>query len=155
MTADILKKIEFFSALSPKELEALAELTLRKTHRKGTYIHAEGQKNDKLHIIVSGEVEVVKVTNSKEVVLGRIGAGGFYGEMSMFIPPTIRAAVKAVEDTEVLSLPHEALKMFFDKNPAVGTKILWDMMKTVCLRLNQVNEKYGATMFFLSKNFKV
>ncbi|MDX2226519.1 MAG: Crp/Fnr family transcriptional regulator [Verrucomicrobiae bacterium] len=155
MSVQELKRFDFFSPLADADLERLSELILRRQHKAGTYITQEGQPNDKLHLVLSGMVEVVKTKASNEVVLGQIGPKGFYGEMSMFFPPTTTAGVKAREDSEVLSFPHEALKQFIREHPAVGTQIMWAMMEVICQRLDMVNRMYGDTMFWLNENYTV
>ena len=49
----------------------------------GDRIFKESEKGHLAYIVQSGEVEIFKVIDGLETVLGRIGQGGIFGEMAL------------------------------------------------------------------------
>lgn len=55
----------------------------RQTYQTGDRIFKEGDEGNMAYIVQSGEVEIVKIIDSVETVLGTIGKGGMFGEMAL------------------------------------------------------------------------
>lgn len=70
----------------------------------------EGDKGYHFYIVESGLVEVFKKGNDgKPLVLGRVGAGGIFGEMAIIDDSERMASVKAVQATTVKVFPRDYL----------------------------------------------
>ncbi|MGH6662841.1 MAG: cyclic nucleotide-binding domain-containing protein, partial [Rhodospirillales bacterium] len=48
----------------------------RQTLQAGDRIFKEGDEGNQAYVVQSGEVEIFRVIDGKEVVLGRVGQGG-------------------------------------------------------------------------------
>ena len=60
----------------------------RQTLQAGNRVFMEGEEGHLAYIVQSGEVEIFKVIDRVETVLGRIGQGGIFGEMALIdFPP--------------------------------------------------------------------
>jgi NADH dehydrogenase len=71
----------------------------------GETVFDQGDLGDRLYMIVSGEAEVVREEDGRSVVLGRLGAGEYFGEAAL-IGRTLRyATVRATSPMDVLTLP--------------------------------------------------
>ena len=55
----------------------------RQTLQAGDRIFKESEKGHLAYIVQSGEVEIFKVIDRVETVLGRIGQGGIFGEIAL------------------------------------------------------------------------
>ena len=55
----------------------------RQTLQAGDRIFKESEKGHLAYIVQSSEVEIFKVIDGIETVLGRIGQGGIFGEMAL------------------------------------------------------------------------
>jgi CRP-like cAMP-binding protein len=64
-----------------------------------------------LYIIVKGAVEVVREEGHGEAVLARLGPGEYFGEMALLARTTRNATVRALETTDLLSLPQGEFSM--------------------------------------------
>jgi NADH dehydrogenase len=72
----------------------------------GQVVFHHGDLGDRLYIVVSGEAEAVgQDSRGAEVVLGRIGAGEFFGEMALIQDSGRSATVRCVKAMDTLSLP--------------------------------------------------
>ncbi len=76
----------------------MAETVLdRKTCAPGDIIFREGQEGNSAYIVQSGSVEIFKTVDGKDVLLGRIGKGGIFGEMALIDDNPRMASARAAE----------------------------------------------------------
>ena len=61
----------------------MVEVVQRRTFQAGDKIFKEGDEGDVAYVVQSGEVEIVKVNDNNEEVIGVIGEGGIFGEMAL------------------------------------------------------------------------
>jgi CRP/FNR family transcriptional regulator, cyclic AMP receptor protein len=66
------------------DLQTIADLGVQRSYRKGTIIVNENEMGDSLYILIQGRVRVFSAdAGDKEITLGTILAGDFFGEMSL------------------------------------------------------------------------
>lgn len=94
--------------LVPQEFVQLkAEVHNGITHlhyAKGETIFRKGDIGDFLYIVVDGKVEVLDVSNQKEIQVAILGKGEYFGEMALLKQKKRNATVKCLEDTELLAI---------------------------------------------------
>ncbi len=73
------------------------------THKAGEIIFEEGSHGSAVYILSSGKVEISKVVQGKKLVLGALGPGDMFGEMS-YLDPAPRSATAIVLEDTVLEL---------------------------------------------------
>ena len=61
----------------------MVEVIQRRTFQAGDKIFKEGDEGDVAYVVQSGEVEIIKVNDNNEEVIGVIGVGGIFGEMAL------------------------------------------------------------------------
>lgn len=77
-------------------------------YEPGELVFAQGDLADRLYIIQEGEVEVVRTTDGKEVLLARLGPGDYFGEIALLMAEGRRtASVRAATRVELLTLGKE------------------------------------------------
>jgi len=81
---ELLQSIPFLREVSPSLIAELAGRFEVRLHPKGTLLVEEGGEIGALHIICRGVVHARQRSGSKEVLLARIGVGGFFGEVNLF-----------------------------------------------------------------------
>lgn len=104
---------------------------------KDTYLFRDGDAPDAMYIVKSGMLAVTKTKGTSEVVLAEIGPGSMVGEMAIFDKKPRSANVKAIKDSEVISLPYEGLNQQMDSLP-VWVKAI---MRTMNENLREANKK--------------
>jgi len=81
-------------------------------------IFREGDRGDRLYVIVDGEVEVQKhVPGQGEVPLRRLGAGEVFGEIALISDQPRSAMVRTVTGVDVLAMDREAFHALFSNLP--------------------------------------
>ena len=85
----------------------------------GETIFHQGDRGDRLYIVVDGEVEVVKAEPGKqeETVLARLGPGECFGEMALVSDNLRMATVRSRTSVNVLTLDRDAFQSLFAHLP--------------------------------------
>jgi CRP-like cAMP-binding protein len=104
------------------ERDAFLDLVQRMSWRSvpaNTVISQEGDAGEHLDVIVAGKAEVTRLVEGQRKVLGRLGGGSIFGELSLITgtPPT--ASVSTVVDTEVFEIRREHLNAVARSFPSV------------------------------------
>jgi CRP/FNR family transcriptional regulator, cyclic AMP receptor protein len=134
---DVLRHIPLFRGLDQAELQALATPLREKTYPRGTVILTQGHPGDALFVIGAGQVKVaVFAEDGREVILSVIGAGGFFGEMSLLDDEPRSAHVIAMTDATLFQLRREDFRVRLRSSPDLSVALL----KELCRRLRRADE---------------
>jgi hypothetical protein len=97
-----IRSIPIFGNFRVQELIAIAIKTIAKRLAKGEIAVREGDPGDALYLVLHGELAVIKgMGTGQEIILGRIGKDGFFGEMAL-IDSEPRSATVMAESATVL-----------------------------------------------------
>jgi len=100
---ETLKDIPFCAHLSEDQLRNLTKSSKIKSIKTGSVICAEGDKADKVYVLLSGKVKVYKQDgNGDETEIATIEKGNMFGEMALFDKGTRCASVRSVEPCKLL-----------------------------------------------------
>jgi CRP-like cAMP-binding protein len=102
---DELRRAALFADLPDDDLDRLVEGAFEDSAPAGTVLFAEGDDGDKACLILEGEVEILKVSGEREVLLAVRGPGDVIGEMALLDAAPRMATVRAREDARFLSIP--------------------------------------------------
>lgn len=105
---------EPFGRLPDDVLDGLPQKMTMRYIRRGDTVIARGSRNDELHIIRSGAVDVV---GADDLLLDRVEAGRTFGYSTLVGEPESRYDIIAVEDTLVLVLPREEFQRLTEQHP--------------------------------------
>jgi CheY-like chemotaxis protein len=105
---------------------------------KDTVLIEEGTTSKEMYWVLNGSFITTKKSDveGQDQIIGEIGAGELIGEMSFLDSKSRSASVTALEDSEVLVIPHRKFVHTMDKLP----RWLQTLMKTLSLRLRNSNE---------------
>jgi len=146
-----LSKIAIFSGLGTRALERVAAIAAEEEHGGGTFVFHEGDRGDKLYLILSGRVRISReVAGMGEEALAILDPGACFGEMSLIDDSPRSADARVHERCRLLVISKEAMEdaLFLDKDFAY--EILWNFVRTLSARLRETNDK----MTFLSVSGK-
>jgi CRP/FNR family transcriptional regulator, cyclic AMP receptor protein len=139
--ADFLATVPLLSRIAPDELRRFAEIVREKPYSKGTVILFEDTPGDSLFIVREGRVKVVLVAeDGREVILGVLGVGEHFGELSLIDDQPRSAHVIAMDDSTLLVLRQEDFKQRVETSPAVA----WALLTELSRRLRRADGKIGG-----------
>jgi len=126
MYEDVLAKVELFSGLNKKELQALARICQERKYEAGTTLVSQGDTGVGLYIITSGKVRITQVLDpdKAEEVLAEEGAGSVLGEMALLDDLPRSASMVAIEDVTALLLPVWEFRTALQQHPDIAVKLL-------------------------------
>lgn len=82
----------------------------------GGILIEEGKPSDYVYLIKQGQVEIRKGSRRDHpIVLGRLGPGEIFGEMSVYDGSPSAAAAIAIDDTEVTAMSHQEFHRRFEQ----------------------------------------
>jgi len=122
---DPLAHIQLFARLTPPERAELLATMARQSVPANQTVFWLGDKGESFFLVQSGEVAVT-VPNEKgeHVTLNTLGAGGFFGEISLLDGGPRTATVRATEPTEMLVLSRNAFHDFLRDRPDLAIEVL-------------------------------
>jgi serine/threonine protein phosphatase PrpC len=131
---DILGDTDVFENLSYRELVELASLGRTIELQPDTMVVEKGEKVGDLIMVQSGSLAVEN--DGRNVALVEPGAS--IGELALVGEYPAAASYIAVEPTELFVIPREKLLAAFRRKERLGTRVLWNFLKTYAGRLRRV-----------------
>ncbi|MGB8354237.1 MAG: Crp/Fnr family transcriptional regulator [Chthoniobacteraceae bacterium] len=154
MDCQFLRSVSFLKELADEELEAFSRLFTLAQIPPGEKIVEEGKAISSFYIVVKGTVHVRRTALKKELLLGRISGGGFFGEINLFDPGVATGSIYAIDKVALASTDYETLRTFMSENPATGYKIVSALMSEVSRRLRLTNQRFVNSVYWASETVK-
>ena len=131
------------AACPPAEMKLLATFSTEERFREGSMIFREGEKGDKLYIVLDGRVRISKfIPGVGEEALAVLDRGDFFGEMALIDDKARSADAKAHEgDATVLSIDRATLNEILSMDPHASLQFLNLLCRMISRRLREINEK--------------
>jgi CRP-like cAMP-binding protein len=124
---EALRQVPLFAELSGRQLRKVAQMTAEHRCDAGDVVVREGGRTGTLFVILEGEATVVR----EERTIARLGAGEFFGELSMIDGRPRVASVVAETPLECLVLRHDDLRKLVQGDP----RMAWSLVHTLASRL--------------------
>ncbi len=129
---EMLRKIPYFSTLSPDELALVAAVTIERRYKRGDLILIAGETEGALCYVYSGLVKVFKASpEGKEQVLRLIGAGNTFNDVPALDGGPNPASVAAVEPSVVYLIRRAGLRKLITTRPEVAEAVVLTLAKTL------------------------
>ena len=124
--AGILAQFPLFQPLGGERLRHLIQGATEHAYPAGHVIVSEGEFDDRVFVILSGRVRVVEAMADAmtEAVLGGLGEGEIFGELSTLTGRPRSATVIAMERTRCLALRHERFLQALEGSSEVALALL-------------------------------
>ena len=128
---DFLKKVPLFANLPDDDLSRLCEVVVEERLPAGELLFSEGEVGDKAYVIMAGEVDILKESGGRPVLLATRVSGDVIGEMSMLDQNPRFASGRTRTDCKLLAISHDNLEHLLDTSPSAARV----MLSTVTYRL--------------------
>jgi CRP-like cAMP-binding protein len=122
-------------------LEKAREMTVP----AGEVIAREGETNDSMFLIETGEVSIIKRFGAANpVTLATLGPGECFGEMCILETQPRSATAQAVGQATVVSVATAAFFQLYQKAPEQYCIVLLNLARDLSRRLRRLGEAYAA-----------
>lgn len=112
-----LGAVDIFAPLSTEETAMLAQAATSHVFAPGETVIRAGDPGSSMFVVHNGRVAVQLNENGRPRTVATLSDGAFFGEMALFTGEPRTANIVALEETEVLEIGHQAMKLVFDANP--------------------------------------
>jgi CRP-like cAMP-binding protein len=120
MVSNLVRTSPIFSAIDQNERLSIMYQFVTRTFEPGQRLIRQGEETDGLHMIASGEVEVVHHEGDDENLhIAELGVGEVVGEMGLVLRRPANADVLAKVPTVTLHLPRDGFFDLVKEHPAV------------------------------------
>lgn len=120
---EFLRKIPLFAELPEADLQSLCQIVQDVHLDAGQVLFEEGSDGDMAYIIRSGEVEIVKTSQRREILLATRGPGDVFGEIALVFDSPRTATVRARTDTEMIGIGREDLRNLMQISPTAASSL--------------------------------
>jgi predicted CoA-binding protein/signal transduction histidine kinase len=141
---DFIRKVPIFSDLPEDDLARLCELMEEVELKDGEELFSEGSRGDRAYIIRTGELEVIKTSGSRPILLSVRGTGDVIGEMAILEDAPRSATVRARGDTSLYAINQEQFERLLQSSPTASRVLL-----------NTVLTRYRSTTSLLRQSEKM
>lgn len=120
-----LKSMDLFQGLAPEQLDAVAAIGVPVKYAKGQTIFLEGSEAGGLHVALSGQVKIFKLSvEGREQIIHIYGPGEPFGEVPMFEGGRFPAGAEATQDSEILFIPRDSLLRLLERDKTLAMNML-------------------------------
>lgn len=126
--AKFLGDVPLFAGINAESMSRLAAFAGEQEFAAGQFIVRQGQVGTGLYVIVDGSVRVVR---GADAVLATLGAGDFFGELSVIDQQPRNANVQAAEPTTVLAVASWDLLALLEQDPALSLNLIKELVVRV------------------------
>jgi signal-transduction protein with cAMP-binding, CBS, and nucleotidyltransferase domain len=138
-----LKNVPLFANIPKQEFKTIHGMMHECSFEPGRAIIREGEPGDSFHVVTGGTVEFTTTdADGREIVLDKVAAGGFFGELSMLTGDPRSAGVRAATPVTTLSLDRRGFHNFLMDHPRAGI----DMLTVVARRLSRADALLRQTL---------
>lgn len=127
-TVEAVRAVPMFSALDDKAMADLLSRCRTTSSRAGEMIFLAGQKAESFYVILSGKVEIFRLSaRGDRQILHLFGPGQTFGEAGMWVGGDWPAHAEAVVDSKLLIVRRDALQKAFSRNAELALAMLAGM----------------------------
>jgi CRP/FNR family transcriptional regulator, cyclic AMP receptor protein len=123
--AALLASLPLFGGVPAAELRDTADRSRLRRYPRGQVVFSTGDPSDTLLVMVSGRIKVVvRSADGGELMLAIVGAGGLIGELGVIDGGPRSADAEAMDPTELLLVPRDAVLDLLSRFPNVSMRLL-------------------------------
>ncbi len=135
-----LRVVPLFADLGEEDLRRIADAAYEVNVPEGDLLFVEGEQGDRAFVIVEGEVEILKQSGKRQVLLAVREADAVIGEMSLLQESPRTATGRARTPVKLLAIPKSTLDGLLEVSPTASRRlfrVLLEHTKSTEARLRQ------------------
>ena len=128
---NILRQIDFFSALPLEVAKVFAYLCTRETFKKGDYLFQQDDDDGRAFYIISGEARLVHNQNGEELTIRDYDTGTFFGRLALMGNMPRLFSMKALNEVTCLTITREKFHKTLNQFPEQMPKIIKAVVESI------------------------
>ncbi len=146
-TRSFLISLPIFSSFNVEEIAILSKHMSFLHLEQDTPLFNEGDQGNFMGFIVSGLLEVQKMSDSgKNIPLVRLTKGSAIGEMALIDRSPRSATVIARQPTTMVTLTDKGFTILAEKYPMLGIKVMQKIARLLSLNMRRTTSKLADLM---------
>jgi CRP/FNR family transcriptional regulator, cyclic AMP receptor protein len=134
----VLNKVSLFSTLKTEDLHMISTIASEEAYEEGHTLFYEGDIGDRLFIVVSGEVMILKKNkDGEEKHIATLKENSVLGELSLFDAETRTATVRCSSRCIFLVIERTDMEQLAHEYPAIA----FGFIKVLMSRMREMLEK--------------
>jgi CRP-like cAMP-binding protein len=122
---EFLKNIQYFSGLSPAELESIGKLVFEKTADRAKMVLLEGESAENLYFVASGVVKVFKTSaEGKEQILSIVRPGESFNDVPIFDGGPNPASARAMGPVILYEIRKNDMEAILRDHPQIALNVI-------------------------------
>ncbi len=137
----ILKMVDIFRGLSPRQLESLAQVSEETKYRGGEVVFTEHSSGAEVYIIKKGKVCIELGLKGKPntATIQRLGAGQIFGELALVDRRNRSATAMCDNDCEIITIDRDKLDELFERDSRLGYIVMRNLAQLLAVRLRRTD----------------
>jgi CRP/FNR family transcriptional regulator, cyclic AMP receptor protein len=152
-TLSELRRIKLFADMTDEDVSVLNEVIEPVTCRPNQIVVSAGDTGDCMFLVMQGEFRVSLVSQGREVLLAKLEAGDFFGELCLLDESTRSADVVATMPGRLLRFSRASFQQLVDTRPRAAARLMVGILRTVGSRLRKMDKRHTDSML-LSRSWK-
>ena len=142
VSAELLKKYDFFSGLTDAQLQKLASIATEESHDAGSQIYKIGDTAKKLYVVEEGKMVMVMDSYMGpsrpplQVNVDFVTKGDAMGWSALVEPYEYTLGALCIEKSKLIAFDAHALRKLVHDDLGLGIRVMESIAKVVAGRLN-------------------
>ena len=140
----LLRDVPLLAEFSDEEMAQVEAATTTRDLLRNDLLFAEDQSPTDLHVVVRGRIAIsMRSVDGRESMVALMERGDLFGDMGLFDGLGRSAEARALEASQVLTIPYDPLKSIYEHRPA----LLWSVVRLLAGRLRSTNTALADSVF--------
>lgn len=141
---ELLSHVPVFETLGPRELTAVAAVTVPRSFDAGHVIFREGDQSDTCYIVRNGHARAVREHgDGRTLTLAHFGPGDIFGELAMFDDERRSATIETLDRVDAIAVLGADMRRLLREHPDIAVKLVISLGR----RLREANERIARQSF--------
>ncbi len=146
--AGALRRVKILASLSNDQLTKFARFMQIYEAKQWSTVVTQGEHGDAMYLILEGELRVRLLISGRETILATLGAGDFFGEISLFDHGPRSADIIANKDSYLLKITAAGCQALTNEAPDIATAFYFGVGKTLAARIRVDNKRLSDSVNF-------
>ncbi|EIJ41960.1 cyclic nucleotide-binding protein [Beggiatoa alba B18LD] len=116
----VLSKVPLFSTLKTEDIHRISTIASEEAYEDGHTLFYEGDIGDRLYIVVTGQVTILKSKGGIEIPIATLKENDFLGELALFDAETRTATARCSGSSTFLVIDRNDMEQLAHEYPAIA-----------------------------------